>query len=422
MRTQSGYRVRVNSQLPYKFSPMNSHKWQFVPRFRRNAFGWRSDKPIERIKEALSEIRQVARKEPVIAAEGAIVFFEKLSPALMNVDSSSGAIGTAVNRAIETLVPLMVQADVDVKTRQRWLERLWEAIQEDEMPYIEALAGYWGELCASKETAWEWADRFLPILQRMWSPEETAFGYFRGTEACLSAMLAAQRYEEVIALVEKARYKTWHIRRWGFKALVSMGRRAEAIRFAEASQEPNSLNEQISEVCEALLLSSGLADEAYARYGIQANQRTTYIATFRAIAKKYPAKEPETILQDLVRTSPGNEGKWFAAAKDVGLLNMAVELAQLSPTDPLTLSRAARDYATKDSNFSLAVGLASLHWMARGYGYELTSVDVLQVFQSVQDAGKVMGMQDHQIQSQVRGVITTQSGKVNFVQRILKLG
>ena len=143
---------------------MNSHKWQFAPRFRRNAFGWRSDKPIERIKEALSEIRQVARKEPVIAAEGAIVFFEKLSPALMNVDSSSGAIGTAVNRAIETLVPLMVQADVDVKTRQRWLERLWEAIQEDEMPYIEALAGYWGELCVSKETAWEWADRFLPIL------------------------------------------------------------------------------------------------------------------------------------------------------------------------------------------------------------------------------------------------------------------
>ena len=340
----------------------------------------------------------------------------------MNVDSSSGAIGTAVNRAIETLVPLMVQADVDVKTRQRWLERLWEAIQEDEMPYIEALAGYWGELCVSKETAWEWADRFLPILQRMWSPEETAFGYFRGTEACLSAMLAAQRYEEVIALVEKARYKTWHIRRWGFKALVSMGRRAEAIRFAEASQEPNSLNEQISEVCEALLLSSGLADEAYARYGIQANQRTTYIATFRAIAKKYPAKEPETILQDLVRTSPGNEGKWFAAAKDVGLLNMAVELAQLSPTDPLTLSRAARDYATKDSNFSLAVGLASLHWMARGYGYELTSADVLQVFQSVQDAGRAMGMQDHQIQSQVRDVITTQSGKVNFVQRILKLG
>lgn len=401
---------------------MSSYKWQFAPRFRRNAFGWRSDKPIERIKEALSEIRQVARKEPVIAADGAIVFFEKLSPALMNVDSSSGAIGTAINRAIETLVPLLVRAEVDIKTRQRWLERLWGAIQEDEMPYIEALAGYWGELCVGKETAWEWADRFLPILQRMWSPEETAFGYFRGTEACLSAMHAAQRYEEVIALVEKAKYKTWHIRRWGFKALVSMGRRAEAIRFAEASQESNSLNAQISEVCEALLLSSGLADEAYARYGIQANQKTTYLATFRAIAKKYPAKEPKTILQDLVRTSPGNEGKWFAAAKDVGLLNMAAELAQLSPTDPLTLSRAARDYATKDSNFSLTVGLASLHWMARGYGYELTNADVLQVFQSVQDAGKAMGMQDQQIQSQVRGVITTQSGKVNFVQRTLKLG
>jgi len=99
VRTQIDRRVKVNFQLPYKFSPMNSHKWQFAPRFRRNAFGWRYDKPIERIKEALSEIRQVARKEPFIAAEWAIVFFEKLSPALMNVDSSSGAIGTGVNRA-----------------------------------------------------------------------------------------------------------------------------------------------------------------------------------------------------------------------------------------------------------------------------------------------------------------------------------
>jgi|GEM_PF-5998043 len=34
-------------------APKNSYKWQFVPRFRRNAFGWRSDLPIRRIREAL---------------------------------------------------------------------------------------------------------------------------------------------------------------------------------------------------------------------------------------------------------------------------------------------------------------------------------------------------------------------------------
>ncbi|MBW8077424.1 MAG: hypothetical protein GJU76_04980, partial [Gallionella sp.] len=115
---------------------MTAHKWQFTSRFRRHAFGWRSDTPITRIKEALTEIKQLTRKEPVLAAEGAITLLEKLSPALEQVDSSSGALGSAVNKAIDTLVPIIIKADVDQKLRQRWLERLWQAIQDDDMPYI----------------------------------------------------------------------------------------------------------------------------------------------------------------------------------------------------------------------------------------------------------------------------------------------
>lgn len=400
---------------------MSNYKWVFAPRFRRNAFGWRSDKPIERIKEALVEIRAVARKEPVLAAEGAIVLLEKLSPALMGVDSSSGALGTAVNRAIEALVPLVVQANVDLVTRQRWLERLWEAIQEDEMPYIEHLADFWGDLCIGKDIASDWADRFLPILQRMWSPQETAFGYFQGTDACLSALLAAGRTEELLTLVDLAKYKSWHTRRWGFKALIALGRKAEAVRYAEASRGLNASEGQIAQACEALLLSSGLADEAYARYGIEANQKTTYLATFRAIAKKYPSKDPGMILQDLVQSSPGAEGKWFAAAKDAGLLDLAIDLAMRSPTDPLTLGRAARDYAVKEPKFAMASGLASLQWMARGYGYELTGMDVSQAYQAVMDAGRAMGLPNGQIEQQVRRVVTTDSAAGNFVERILKL-
>lgn len=83
---------------------MSPHKWQFAPRFRRHAFGWRSDTPILRIKEAVPEIKLVARKDPALAAEGAVIFLEKLSPAIEQVDSSSGLIGTAVNRAIDTMV------------------------------------------------------------------------------------------------------------------------------------------------------------------------------------------------------------------------------------------------------------------------------------------------------------------------------
>ena len=65
----------------------NPHKWQFVPRFRRHAFGWRSDLPIQRIKEALTEIKLVARIDAPLAAEAAVKFLEKISPALEHVDS-----------------------------------------------------------------------------------------------------------------------------------------------------------------------------------------------------------------------------------------------------------------------------------------------------------------------------------------------
>lgn len=56
--------------------------------------------PRLRIKEAVSELKKVARKDKLLAAEGAVLFVEKVSPALEHVDSSSGAIGTAVNNAI----------------------------------------------------------------------------------------------------------------------------------------------------------------------------------------------------------------------------------------------------------------------------------------------------------------------------------
>lgn len=130
-----------------------AYKWQFASRFRRHAFGWRSDTPIQRIKEALAEIKQVARKEPVLAAEGAVTLLEKISPALEQVDSSSGALGSAVNKAIETLVPLIVKANVEPKQRQRWLDRLWQALQDDEIPYIELLSDQWGELCVTPDMA-----------------------------------------------------------------------------------------------------------------------------------------------------------------------------------------------------------------------------------------------------------------------------
>ena len=385
--------------------PLTRHTWQFAPKFRRGAFGWRSDLPIQRVKEAVSEIKSMARKDPVLAAEGAVILLERLSPALEQVDSSSGAIGSAVNRAIDTLVPIIAAASVDVGVRQRWLQRLWAAVENDGMSYIEALGEFWGDLCATPEIAVAWADEFLPGLELVWGSRQGEHRYYGGTSACLACLYAAGRYEQLLALIEKAPFKWWRDRRWGVKALVAMGQRAEALRYAEESRGLNDPVWQIAQVCETILLDSGLAEAAYKRFAIEANQGPTYLATFQAIAKKYPGIPKETILRDLVASTPGNEGKWFAAAKDAGVFAVAAELARHRPADPRTLMRAARDFAEKQPGFALTVGLSALHWIAVGYGYDITGADVLEAYTAVLQAAPAAGIAVDQVQMQVRNLI-----------------
>lgn len=398
---------------------MSTYKWQFSARFRRNAFGWRSDTPIQRIKEALAEIKLVARKEPILAAEGAVILLEKLSPALEQVDSSSGALGSAVNRAIDTLVPIIAKADVEPRVRQRWLERLWQALQDDEMPYIESLGEHWGELCGTPDLAVKWVDEFLPLVEHIWSPQSSGHGYFKGTSACLASLYAAGRNEQLLALLERAPFKWWHDRQWGVKALVAMGKKAEAVRYAEQSRGLNDPGWQIAESCEAVLLSSGMADEAYRRYAIEANQGTTNLATFRAIAKKYPHILPEQILRDLVVSTPGAEGKWFAAAKDAGLFNVAIELIRNSPTDPRTLARAARDFAGDQPDFAFAAGLASLRWISLGHGYDITGLDVLDAYSAVMLASTKAGLDAQKVKAQIIELLSSAPTGQQFLKTVL---
>jgi hypothetical protein len=208
------------------------HKWEFQARFRRHAFGWRSRPAILRIKQAVSEIKKAVRRDPVLAADGAVLLLERISPALENVDSSSGAIGTAVNNAIAQLVPIIVDAPAAASTRERWLERLWEAYQADEMPYIEQLGDNWGELCASKELAAAWAEQLIGITRLALSPDKGVRGFFCGTSACLSALYHAERYQEIVELVGEK--EIWSYKSWAVKALAAMGKKSQAIRDAEA--------------------------------------------------------------------------------------------------------------------------------------------------------------------------------------------
>jgi hypothetical protein len=392
------------------------HKWAFRARFKRNAFGWRSQPAILRIKEAVSEIRKVARTEPVHAAEGAVIFIEKLSPALEHVDSSSGAIGTAVNNAIEALVPIIAAAPADEPTRQRWLERLFEAHAADRMPYIETLAEHWGALCVSPEVASRWADKLIDTTRAALGSDERLRGHFHGTPACLSALYAASRYDDLLDVLKVENF--WSYKRWAVKTLTAQGRKAEAIRLAESCRSPWANDVDIDRLCEELLLSSGLVDEAYKRYGLRANRAGTYVAWFRAVAKKYPHKNPTEILDALVALTPGEEGKWFAAAKDAKLWDRAIALANRTPCSPQTLTRAARDFEAKHPSFALAAGLAALRWLVEGYGYDITGVDVLNAYTHTMKAADNAGCADDARQ-RIRALVAAEGAGDRFVTKVL---
>lgn len=392
------------------------HKWEFKARFRLHAFGWKSQPAITRIKQAVAEIKKVARKEPVLAAEGAIAFLERVSPALERVDSSSGSIGTAVGSAIGELVPIIARAPADAKMRDAWLERLFEAHQADQIPYIERLADHWGELCASKEVASAWADKLVGITRMALSPDKDLRGHFHGTSACFSALYRAERFDELIDLL---RVDTiWPYKRWAVRAMAASGKKAEALRYAESCRSPWASDHEIDSVCEEILLSSGMLDEAYSRYGLRANQGGTYLATFRAVSKRYPHKAAAEILADLVESTPFDEGKWFAAAKDAGLYDEALALASRTPCDPRTLTRAAREHAEEQPAFAVGAGLLALSWLAQGYGYEITSADVWEAYRSTLAAAERNGS-GAEVKERVRRLVAAEGAGDRFVAKVL---
>ena len=399
---------------------MESYQWEFPAKFRSGAFGWKSDLPIKRIKEAVSEIKKVAKKEPVLAAEGAISFLSKVSPALQHVDSSSGAVGSAVNWAIDQLVPVLTKPNISQEERQIWLTKLWKAFELDKIPYIERLGDVFGELCVTPELASDWANNLLEGLKKSWTEEQTGYNFFRGTFACFSCLFVAQRHQELLDLLDQSKSKWWLERRFGVKALLAMGRPEDALIYAEASRGNWSPGIVIAETCEEILISMGRSDEAYERYGLEANQKMTNLATFRAIAKKYPHKSSTEILERLIKSKPGEEGKWFATAKDLELFDLAIELVALNPADPRTLARAAKDFSSTKPDFAISAGMASLYWISKGYGYEIASEDVILPYLDIMRAVENSGFSKHEIHQEIKEAVFTNKPNGLMLENFLK--
>ncbi len=60
-------------------SPPGKHKWKFPARFRAGTYSWKASKLAgQRLREAVTEIKKVAKKDPVLGAQGAVRLIEKL--------------------------------------------------------------------------------------------------------------------------------------------------------------------------------------------------------------------------------------------------------------------------------------------------------------------------------------------------------
>ena len=396
-----------------------AYKWIFPACFRAGAYGWKSSRlACQRLREAVSEIKKVAKKDPVPGAEGAVRLIEKLWPALERVDSSSGALGSAVNKALDDLMPVIIKAPADKKARGKWLDRLWQAMEDDGVDYLGPVGDRWGELCGSADVAGKWADDLVSTLRFCWTDPNPG-NYFHGATACLSCLLVAGRHRELLDLLALDRHPMWHYRRYGVEALVALGKKAEAVKFAEASRGLNQPDSVIDQACEEILISSGLREEAYRRYGLSAAEGNSYLAQFRSVVKRYPMKDKAEILADLIATTPGQEGKWFATAKDIKLYDLALELVSMSPCEPKTLTRAARDYVDKEPEFALGSAMAALRWLCEGWGYEVASVDVLEAYDRAMDAAAKLDNIDD-VADQIRQLLeSTESSAILFVRQSL---
>ena len=179
-------------------------------------------------------------------------------------------------------------------------------------------------------------------------------------------------YDELMELLGHARHRFWSDQRFGAEALARQGHYDAALAFADACRKASVQSydhRRIDRFCEEVLLTAGREEEAYGRYGPRIGAGTTYVAIYRDTLRRYPGRDPRQVLLDLLEAR-GERGKWFAAAKGAGFLDIALECARASDADPATLVRAARDFADTNAEFSTQVALLALRGLLNGAGYD----------------------------------------------------
>jgi hypothetical protein len=104
------------------------------------------------------------------------------------------------------------------RVRETWLERLFDAIQEDDPPHIESLGEHWVAQCADPALASHWADQLVPVLRHVMADRKSgAHAYSRSDTLCFSALFHAGRFDELLAVLALDPKPHWHDQQWAAK-------------------------------------------------------------------------------------------------------------------------------------------------------------------------------------------------------------
>ena len=354
-------------------------KWAFKPKFRAGLYSWNGTaKATKNLRAAVSEIRKAYKKNPLDAVDATIYLMERFWPALEHIDSSSGALGRAVNDAIEKLMPLVIEAPADEQLRRKWTDRLFDAICDDGVEYLSPVTGQWGRLCVTDSLRNHWFEELLPRTEKALRSRREDHYYFVGTSACLSCLLESERFEELRRLLDLADPPFWHYEVYWAEALLRQGHVDEAIQHARSllpetsHDEPRlywygSTEAEIDDFCERVLYEAGRRREAYEQYSLQAISSSTYLAHFQSLTRRYPEYEPRQILMDLLDKSGHPMKSWFSSARKCEMYDIALQCAESGTVDPRTLTTAARDTLQSHPSFAWRVSLLGIKYLLLDY-------------------------------------------------------
>ena len=172
------------------------------------------------------------------------------------------------------------------------------------------------------------------------------------------------------------------------------GKPDEAIAYAEMCRDSRLApydDGRINAFCERVLIAVGRSDGLLALWGA-CRLRSTYLAAYKDVVARYPGRDPRT---DSPRPDQhhGNPGKWFAAARSAGFLDIALECAAGSDAEPAILVRAARDLVRKEPRFAAQVALRAIDALLHGAGYEPTVADIGAAFDHLMAAATTLGLE-----------------------------